>query len=188
MGQILENLSDEELFRILKLENEESERAFTELYNRYSPYIYAYCRRFLNNKEAAEDVFQDTFLNFHQSSKKLRNMTNAKGYILSIARNLCYNYYRTERMVVSSDDYSSVINEERTENDELLDLIKRAIELMPEEYRELFILREYDGMSYTEIAKITDSNINTVKVKLFRAKQKLRKILEPYINDLSNYE
>ncbi|MFH1050264.1 MAG: sigma-70 family RNA polymerase sigma factor [bacterium] len=188
MGQILENLSDEELFQLLKVENEDTEKAFTELYNRYSPHIYAYCRRFLGNKEAAEDVFQETFLNFHQGSKKLSSMTNAKGYILSIARNLCYNYFRTEKLAISSDDYSTIINDDRSENDELLDLIKRAIELMPEEYRELFILREYDGMSYTEIADITKSNVNTVKVKLFRAKQKLRKILEPYIQDLSNYE
>jgi len=188
MGQNYEKYSDEELFQLLNLEDNEAERAFTEIYNRYAPYIYAYCRRFLGNKEGAEDIFQETFINFHQSVSKLKEMTNVKGYILSIARNLCHNFLRNQKFSLTYDDYSSVIDEDRSVNDELLDLIKRGIELMPEDLRELFILREYDGLSYTEIAQISDSNINTVKVKLYRAKQKLRKILEPYIQDLSNYE
>jgi len=188
MEQNLEKLCDKELFQIIHDNDEFSEKAFTELYNRYSPFVYAYCRRFLNNTEWAEDIFQETFLNFHQGLKKISEMTNLKGYLLSIARNLCYNYVRDFKFNISYEDFSTVIDDSRNENDELLELIKRAIDLMPDDLRELFILREYDGMSYLEIADITDSNVNTVKVKLFRAKQKLRKILEPYIQDISNYE
>jgi RNA polymerase sigma-70 factor, ECF subfamily len=188
MGQKLEKLSDEELFRCLKSGSEEAEKAFTEIYNRYSPYVFAYCRRFLGSTEGAEDMFQEAFLRFHQSASKIESMTNVKGYLLSIARNLCHNFLRNERVNVSIEDYGNFIVENKHESDELLDLIKRAIELMPEELRELFILREYDGMTYTEIAKMTESNVNTIKVKLFRARQKLRKILEPYIQDVSNYE
>jgi len=188
MGQKLEKLSDEELFRCLKSESKDAEKAFTEIYNRYSPYVFAYCRRFLGSTEGAEDMFQEAFMRFHQSALKIEEMTNVKAYLLSIARNLCHNFLRDEKSNVSFEDYGNFIVENRHEDDELLDLIKRAIELMPDELRELFILREYDGMTYTQIAKITESNVNTVKVKLFRARQKLKKILEPYIQDLSNLE
>ncbi|ROL56878.1 RNA polymerase sigma factor [Bacteroidetes/Chlorobi group bacterium ChocPot_Mid] len=186
MGQKIENLSDLELFRILKNQDKNSEQAFTEIYNRYSPFVFAYCRRFLFNTQAAEDVFQEVFIKFHQNTSKVDEMTNVKGYLLTIARNLCRNYQRDSHTSVPFEDYNNIIIESRQEDDELLDLIKRAIELIPDDLRELFILREYDGMSYTQIAEITKTNINTVKVKLFRARQKLKKILEPYIQDISN--
>jgi RNA polymerase sigma-70 factor (ECF subfamily) len=59
---------------------------------------------------------------------------------------------------------------------------------LPDDLREMFILREYDGLSYLEIAEVTDSPINTVKVKLFRAKKRLREILAPYLADYSDFD
>lgn len=58
---------------------------------------------------------------------------------------------------------------------------------MPEEYREYFVLREYDGFTYNEIAEIMNTNVDTVKVKIFRAKKKMREILAPYLKELTNY-
>jgi RNA polymerase sigma factor (sigma-70 family) len=188
MEQNYELLSDEELFQLLNDEKGVAEKAFTELYNRYSPHVYAFCRRFLGNRIEAQDVFQETFLNFHQSIEKKRGLSNIKGYLLAIARNLCYNIKRNETFNITYDEYISVNDEDRKENDELLNLIKKSIELLSDEYREILILREYDGLSYSEIAEVTKNKINTVKVKLFRAKKQLRKILEPYLENLTNYE
>ncbi|MFC2131315.1 RNA polymerase sigma factor [Bacteroidota bacterium] len=188
MEQKLEQKSDEELFQLLGSDKETAERAFTELYNRYSGQVYAFCRRFIGHREEAQDIFQETFIRFHQTIDKNMTMTNVLGYLLTIARNLCYNIKRDEKYTVTYEDYLSVTDDNRNETDELLNLVKRGIELLPKDIRELFILREYDGLSYSEIAEITESNMNTVKVKLFRAKKKLRKILEPYMEDLSDYE
>jgi len=74
------------------------------------------------------------------------------------------------------------------DKDELLELVKRSLELMPDEYREIFILREYDGLSYNEIAEMFNLPLNTVKVKIHRAKQKMREILSPYLTELSKFD
>ena len=71
---------------------------------------------------------------------------------------------------------------------QLLNLIKRALDLLPAEYREAFILREYEGMSYSEIAEMIGESLSNVKIRIYRAKQKIREILAPYLADISKYE
>lgn len=182
-------MEDIELFSMLRGSKAESEKAFSELYARHSSRVYAYCRRFLGNAEEASDVFQDTFCRFYESSKKDREMTNVPAYLLRIAGNLCKNAKRSEKPNIVLEDYMVVKHEgDRHDKDELLNLIKMSLDLLPDNYREMFILREYDGLSYQEISEVTDIPVDTVKVRLYRAKKKLRKILAPYLADLSKYE
>jgi RNA polymerase sigma-70 factor (ECF subfamily) len=70
---------------------------------------------------------------------------------------------------------------------ELLSLITQAMETLPLDYKEAFILREYEGLSYQEIADMTESSLSTVKIRIYRAKQKIRDILAPYIADISKH-
>lgn len=190
MADKLEEYSDSELFHLMQSDKKTAERAFSELYNRLSPKIYAYCRRFLGNREEAEDMFQETFVKFYQSSKFEKEMTNVPAYLLRIARNLCMNQKeRHAEKLVSFEDYMAV-NEEgdnREEKNELLDLVKRALELLSDEYREIFILREYEGLPYNEIAKVLDITMEAVKVRLFRAKKRVREVLAPYLTDMTKF-
>ncbi len=179
--------SDQELFDLIVAGSKNSENAFTELYNRYSPRVYAYCRRFLGNEEEAMDVFQETFIKFHQCADRDREMTNVPAFLLKIARNLCVNLRRREKTMVTFEDYMINDHVVQSDKDELLGLIKSALELLPDDYREVFILREYDGLSYQEITDVTGITLATVKVRIFRAKQKIREILAPYLKELSKY-
>lgn len=77
---------------------------------------------------------------------------------------------------------------ESRDKDELLDLITRALDLLPPELREAFVLREYDGLSYAEIADVIGEPLSTVKIRIYRSKQKIREILAPYLADLSKYD
>jgi RNA polymerase sigma-70 factor (ECF subfamily) len=61
------------------------------------------------------------------------------------------------------------------------------MEQLPTDYKEAFVLREYEGLSYQEIAELTESSLSTVKIRIFRAKQKIREILAPYVADLSQH-
>jgi len=188
MKKSFEEYGDEKLYYLLCEENENSDRAFAELYARHSSRVFAYCRRFLGNKEEAQDVFQETFIRFHQSSSKDRVMTNVPAYILRIARNLCVNSKRKEKSHLTFEDYMVGDDDEsKSDKDELLELVKTALEVLPDKYKEMFILREYDGMSYAEIGEITDESVSTVKVRIYRAKQKIREVLSPYINELEKF-
>lgn len=185
MNKKLEENTDAELFDMLREEAQTAERAFAELYARLSPRIYAYCRRFVGNSDDANDIFQETFIRFYQSAKKEKLMTNVPAYALRIARNLCVNSKRREKQDMQYEDYMAFTRDAKYENTELLELIKNALDELPEEYREVFILREYDGLCYADIAEITGDTLATVKVRIYRAKQKIRSILSPYLDELS---
>lgn len=187
MGTKLDKYSDPELFELVQSRGKLANSAFSELYDRHSPRVFAYCRRFLGNKEEAQDVLQETFIRLYKSSNSNREMTNVPAFILTIARNLCVNIQKKKKPLVSYEDYMFVRDENHDDN-ELLDLIKMAMETLPEEYKEVFILREYEGLSYQDIAEITDTSLTNVKVRIYRAKQKIKDILEPYLVDLNKHE
>ena len=184
----IEEYSDDQLFEFVKSKKGLHEVAFSELYKRHSPRVFAYCKRYVGSREEAKDVFQETFISFYKSAEQDREMTNVPAFILRIARNLCINHLKDKKKVsphVSYEDFMAYNEEKRYEGeDELLDLINTALDTLPEKYKEMFILREYDGLSYTDIAQVTDENITNVKVRIHRARQKIREVLEPYIKEL----
>jgi RNA polymerase sigma-70 factor (ECF subfamily) len=184
-----QNLEDEELYKLLCRDDEAAEKAFTEIYARYSPRVFAYCRRFLGDFEAARDIFQDTFLRFLNSAKNdkehPKDIHNILSYLVLIARNICINHKRSERVSYSFDENIDVnLSDNHQNNDEMLNLIKIGLDLIPADYRELFVLREYEGFSYEQISNVTGIPKQNVKVRIHRARQKLREVLAPYIEDL----
>jgi RNA polymerase sigma-70 factor (ECF subfamily) len=60
-----------------------------------------------------------------------------------------------------------------------------AMELLPHDQKEVFVLREYDGLSYNEISAMLNIKLETAKVRVFRARQRIKEILEPYLNEFS---
>ena len=179
------NLTDVELYSLLRDVKEKAERAFAELYNRYSPRIYNYCRRFLNDKDEAQDVYQETFIRFYQSAEKEKEMSNIPAFLIKIARNLCVNKKKRNKQNISLENIAELQEENRDEKDELMNLINISMELLPTDYKEAFLLREYEGMTYAEIAEITNISVSTVKIRIYRAKQKLRSILSPYMSEVN---
>ncbi len=183
----LEALSDAELYVRMcdsaRYSKRERDAAFTEIYRRHSPRIYAYCRRIMGDDAAADDAFQEAFMRFFTSADGTRTMTNLPAFLLRIARNVCLNHKRMQHSTIELEDYHAVSRDTPYENDELAELLAHALELLPIEYREAFVLHEYDGLSYGEIAEIVGTSADVVKVRAFRARQKLRKILAPYFTD-----
>ncbi len=186
MAKSIDKYNDSELYYMLSSDKKMADKAFAELYNRHSSRIYAYCRRFLGNKEDAQDVFQETFMRFLDSTKHERVMTNVPAFMLKIARNLCVNIKRRDKNPVSFEEYM-VQDDTSDNNNELLKLIKMALEILPDEYKDIFVLREYDGLSYQDISDITELPLSTVKIRIYRAKQKIREILEPYLKEIEKF-
>jgi RNA polymerase sigma-70 factor, ECF subfamily len=184
-GAKTDNIPDAELFSRLSGSKETAEAAFAELYARYGGRVFAYCLRFLGQRDEAQDVYQETFIRFYESAQQDREMTNVPGYLLKIARNLCLNCRRNKKQTVEFDDYLSLVPPVAAEKNEFLHLITTALDMLPDDYREVFVLREYEGLSYAEIAEIVDASLSNVKVRIFRAKQKIRDILAPYISEYS---
>ncbi|MDB5032843.1 MAG: hypothetical protein JWQ98_84 [Chlorobi bacterium] len=176
---------DAELYGMLRGGRSDSERAFKELYRRYASRIHAYCYKILDNREDAEDVFQETFVRLYLGAREHREMTNLTGYIFRIARNLSLNRIRDHDDLESLEGVEIPIHADRSlEDGELLDLIAGAVELLDLEFREAFVLREYENMSYEQIAEVVGSSVANAKSRVFRARRKIRKLLEPNIKEL----
>jgi RNA polymerase sigma-70 factor, ECF subfamily len=180
MKKDFKNISDLELCNILSQNDEKARLAFEEIYSRYSTKIYTYCKKILLIEETAQDIFQETFVKFYEYTKVNRNMTNVPGFLTKIARNLCLNEKKRNSVkLVSFDDVINPPFTEMESGSELSNLIDAGLEMIPEEYREILILKEVIGFSYTEIADIMNISNAVVRTKIWRAKNRLRKILAP---------
>ena len=177
--------NDADLVKALTDDKNISEAAFSEIYSRYSQRIYAYCLRIMGHQEDAQDVFQEVFVKFYNMANSLNYVENLPGLLITISRNLCLNSKRDLKLNTKIEDFNLVTYDKGYDNKELLQLISRALVLLDFEYREVFILRQYHGMSYTEIAKIIGESESTARNRAWRAKEKIKEILSPYLADLS---
>lgn len=184
----MENFSkydDETLVKKLRNDPKKSEAAFTELYKRYAGQVNAYCLKALGDESAAEDIFQETFIKFHAKVRADGNKTNVPGFLITIARNLCLNHKRNAKPTTPIEDVRLFTPpNQNSEKKELLDLINAALELLDFDYREAFILREYQGMSYKEIAEVCEIGLSNAKSRVFRARNKIKEILSPFLEDI----
>ncbi len=167
------------------------ERAFAELYVRRKSEIYTFCMRMLDgDPDAASDAFQETFIKVYEKANTFREGTNVLGWLYMIARNTCLNVHRAKRPIESIEGHLELQSQDRRMNPEfreeqtfLRQMLEQAIMQLPSEFREPFILREFDGFSYAEIAKLTSATLGVTKIRIHRAKQKMRELLRPYLRD-----
>ena len=168
--------SDEELLALLA---EGKKEAFTEIYARYRGRIYAYILRMIGDRDRADDIFQETFTRLYRSCLNSdQKVLRASSYIFTTARNRCLNAIRDRKNTTDVEDYHQIVYQPSFENVELAELVKTSLELLPDHYREAFVLREYDGLSYQEIADVLGVPIGTVRSRIARGREQLRRVLQ----------
>jgi RNA polymerase sigma-70 factor (ECF subfamily) len=165
------------------------QHAFTDLYNKHRRRLLAYCFRLLQDRVVAEDVVQIAFQKAYESLPSLDNPELFFYWLFSIARNEVYAVIRKTKKsgTMSSIEEEDVWDEQtphevsiKTELTELVDLHLNHLKV---EYREVLVLRHYDGLSYAEIAAVTGDSVSSVESRLFKARKALAKKLEPYFNE-----
>jgi RNA polymerase sigma-70 factor, ECF subfamily len=188
MADDLNNRSDEELYAMLRSGGDPMRTAFAELYSRHAARIYTYCRKMLGIHAQAEDAFQETFARFYDAlqSDRERTVTNIGAFLLRIARNYCLNERKSKSngTVQFQEFHLPPYIDRGYETTELMQLVETAMEMLPVEYREALLLKEHLGLSYNDIAGITGTNLPVVRTRIYRAKCRLRDILNPYLEDL----
>lgn len=177
--------TDAELVVFIKQAKPVCDNAFMELYRRYSSQIRGYAKCMTLNSAASEEIFQETFIALFKNIKSGAKPNNIKAYLYSTVRNLCSNDRRNRKTVIPIDPDMMIIDERQThEQNELLDLIIKTLPVLDEKYREAFILREFDGLQYSEIAEITGTTVSGAKTRVARAHRLIQNTLEPYLKDL----
>jgi RNA polymerase sigma-70 factor (ECF subfamily) len=164
------------------------ETAFRQLVERYQNKVYSIIYGILRNHNDAEDIAQQVFTKIYFSIRNFDFRSSLLTWIYKITVNECYDYLRKRRvrkLVYESDlGDEETPGMERSEPDtaprideqlERRDLALKLLEKVSPEDRQLMLLKEVEGHSVEELARMTGMNENTIKVKLFRARQKLLK-------------
>ena len=140
-------------------------------------------RWLLRNRTDAEDVTQDAVLRAFRAFGSYR-AGNARAWLLQIVRNTCFTWLRQNRMAAEFLEFDENAMPQESANPETLAMagsdreqLTRALESLPESFREILVLRELEGCSYKEIAEITSRPIGTVMSALARARLQLRNSL-----------
>jgi len=181
------NSEEAELVRRVQARDE---IAFREIVERYQAKVFSIIYGILRNRNDAEDIAQQVFAKIYFSIGKFDFRSSLLTWIYKITVNECYDYLRKKRVRklvyesdFSDDDARLMENSEQPVEkvrpvDTTLaqrDLVMKLLEKVSEEERTLILLKEVEGHSVQELAEMTGMNHNTIKVKLFRARQKLLK-------------
>lgn len=186
---IKQEISDDQLLELLKGGKKEIDKAFKMIYERHSKMIHSFCHYLCDDHELAEDIFQETFIRFYNSAQKKNGITNITGYLSTISRNLFYNSVRDMKPKTEIEENTLTDNSNYGyDKKEMMELIISSMDVLEDIYREAFILREFDGLSYKEIGDRTGITGDNAKVRVIRAKKKIIEALKPYIDDINKFE
>ena len=154
-----------------------SHPAFEQLFARYRGALYGFFRRRLNGDQRAEDLTQETFVAVIRASAQYEPRALFRTYLYGIAMNLLAAE-RRKRAKDSPPGQDAPEPATREAPDSVL-WIRQAMEKLDESEREILMLREYEQLSYAEIACLQSLPVNTVRSRLFRARMALKEHLEP---------
>ncbi len=180
--------ADEELVELAVVGDRD---AFGILVMRYQRRIAAFLGRFVSDFEVAQELTQETFLRAWNALERFDSRYRFSTWLFRIAHNLGVDALRRHELPTRSLESEGAEGQhlevalpdggkdplERLENRELARELKREINGLRDEYRELVLLRHFAGLSYQEIAELKEMPLGTVKNKLFRAHSVLRKAL-----------
>ena len=141
----------------------------------------------MRDEQRAEDAVQNVFLKLQTGQQNIRNGQSMQSWLFTVAHNEALSDINKKKSVTADD---SIVWEGDSPEDELLakerkELIEIVLQRLHAPYREVIILREYERLSYEEIAGITGTTISSVKSRLFKARKALIEKLKPYFNERS---
>ena len=166
--------------------------AIEMLISRHKKRVFTYIVLIVKNHHLAEDIFQDTFIKVIRSLKTGKYTENGKfiSWVLRISHNLIIDHFRKEKLLntTSNDDtsidlfnsprYSEENIEDKLVYDQITSDVRLLIEELPEDQRQVIMMRHFQGLSFKEIADLTDVSINTALGRMRYALINLRKMIE----------
>jgi len=160
---------------------------FWEIYDRYYVRVRGYAASMLREESASDDVVQETFLRAQAHLESMREPDKVAGWLFRVAHNLCMDHLRTRQ--ASRIDLAADVETARAvrveacvqselERGEMSACVRAKVDQLPETDRSIILLCDITGLSQEEIAHVLGIEVGAVKVRLHRARKKLRAILE----------
>lgn len=185
-------MNDIENILVKKAKNKDH-KAFEKIVIMYQDKVYNTAMKMCKNEHDAYDVSQEVFLRLYKSLDKFKGDSSLSTYIYRITTNICIDFYRQNKQDANTislygenddEEYELPIAdtapspEQYAQNGEMIEALKQGISMLGDDHKKMIVLREINGLSYKEIARVTGINEATVKTKILRAREKLRVYLE----------
>ncbi len=190
----LRNYSDEDLMEYFQ---EGKELAFNELVSRYQDRLHNFLFRYTRDHHDCEDLVQETFLRVHKSKDSYERIARFSTWMYTIALNLAKSLYKKKQRMYKisihkdpndSEDYelhiedSKILPDQELHEKLSLEQLEKALMELPEEFREVVMLRDLQQMTYEEIAEITGTPMGTVKSRINRGRAQIQQMIESYVD------
>lgn len=179
-----ESQSAESELSLIKRAGEGDRDAFQQLYSIYEKRLYAYLMRMLDCKEDAEDLLVETMLAVWQGAGAFRGRSKLSTWIFGIAHNKAMTRLasKTQRPITNLDQAMDLEAtgpgpDSRQIESETREQVQAALQQLSEEHRAVIDLTFYHGLSYAEIAQVVKCPVNTIKTRMFYARQRLKQLL-----------
>lgn len=169
-----------------------SEEDFRQLVETYASRIYNIALRMCKNPADAEDITQEVFIKLHRSLESFKGNSAFSTFLYRVTANTCLDFLRKQKKLTIVPLYRERVDErletvipddgespeEAAERKELRRVVLRGLDRLPKDQRIVLILRDLEGLTYTEISEALGLSEGTVKSRICRAREKLRKILK----------
>lgn len=160
---------------------------FRTVYDAHIDILLKVVTRITNDTEAAEDLVHDSLIKAHEKKMCFPTLEEAKYWLLRVSRNAALNYVKrcaTEKKaykkVYYEDNRKQAIAEDELVKAQDVQNVSKMLDKIGAKYKEVLVLKEYGNLSYKEIGKMLGISETNVKVRVFRARQQLERLLLPY--------
>lgn len=166
--------------------NSRDERSFfNQVYTAVFPVLYRVVLRIVGDQESAEEICHDAFIRFYQHSASLPDADQARYWVLRVGKNLAFNL--AKRRGRERNAFEKAFHEPKkpsrpadsdTLEEETLQAVRAAVDRLPRTLRDVIVLKEYGDLPYAEIAEVLGISVANVKVRVYRARERLARLLE----------
>jgi len=175
--------------------------AFNILVRRHQKPLFNYILKMVGNRDDAADLSQGVFIRCYKNIKKLQDKDKFNSWLYAIAVNQVRDHWRKRKEVLSLDDDNGEGNvaenmsasnpapDKLAEAEDRAEAVRRALNMLPPEQKEVLVLKVYQGLKFTEIAEAVDAPLNTVKSRLYYGLTTMKKIFKNWnLEDLAHHE
>lgn len=187
------SVTDEDLMEMFQKGNE---TAFNELVFRYEKRLHNFLYRYTHNHQDCEDLVQETFLRVHKSKHLYERIAKFSTWMYTIALNLAKSLYKKKQKMLKfsihedendPNDYefqiedNSILADEELHQKLCIEQLKKALDTLPDEFKEVVVLRDIQELTYEEISEKTGVPMGTVKSRINRGRAQITELIESYV-------
>jgi RNA polymerase sigma-70 factor (ECF subfamily) len=157
---------------------------FSLLVERHKSMLFSVAYRMLGDQDAANDMAQESFISAYVGLGDFHHGSKFSTWLYQILMNKCRDYLRAGRNKVSVDEIAELRSdpkatpEEAASTHQTSDAVQKALDGLPPEYREVIVLKHLEELDYREISKILGASVSALKVRAYRGREMLRKLLD----------